>query len=243
MATTCSRFPSPPTPAYSPELSSLALLQKAARMSPLLHKSYHANPFSNPVMALSHSVLIMTKTLLMANQAPHTHCVSPPYPSDLSCYLLPSVLATWASSLLPESVRPEPTSRPLHMLYFLPGKFFPSHFFSEDFGPPDLKMPHPWSPSTLSFSPGGGLLDLSSPVSGLSLRRASAMTTGSSLLCTPAVRPHSLPLAGGAPRGRSAPLQSPAQGWGHSQPEKMLVEQVSNSTEGKGSGLLWPPHG
>ena len=57
-------------------------------MSPLSHKSY---PFSNPAMALSHSVLIMTKCLLKANQAPHTPCVTPTCPSDLSCYLLLSV--------------------------------------------------------------------------------------------------------------------------------------------------------
>lgn len=138
-------------------------------MSPLLHKSY---PFSNPAMALSHSVLIMTKCRLKANQAPHTPCVIPPCPSDLSCYLLLSVLAKWASSLLPRSARPESTSGPLHMLYLLPGKFLPSHFLSEDFGPPDLKVPHPWSPSTLNFSLGGGLLDLSSPVSGLSSPKA-----------------------------------------------------------------------
>ena len=58
-------------------------------MSPLLHKSYHANPFPNPAVALSHSVLIMTKTLLMANQAPHTHSVTPPYPRTLAATCCP----------------------------------------------------------------------------------------------------------------------------------------------------------
>ena len=101
------------------------------------------------------------------------------------------------------------------MLYLLPGKFLPSHFLSEDFGPPDLKVPHPWSPSTLNFSLGGGLLDLSSPVSGLSSPKALGSDYWDHAIVYHVVRrPHSLPPAGGAPGGRPVPLPEPSTGLG-----------------------------